>query len=268
MTIPWIGLIIGGLLGLLLTRNPLGLLFGAMLGRSIEIAVTGFGQPDRRSRRGGNFLDPLFGLIGAMAKADGRVSNEEIEATERLMDRMHLEPGQRREAIVRFNAGKEPGFAIHLAIGELRAWCEGRRDHAYILIDVLLDVVYAGDNADARMTILRKLAVNLGIDDRELAALAAMRGHSWGGTSWQGTHYRYQQHAPPPDLSGPDPYTVLGIAQDADERTVKRAYRKLMSEHHPDKLGDVPDLMRRRAEERAREINTAYERIKSARRFK
>jgi len=58
------------------------------------------------------------------------------------------------------------------------------------------------------------------------------------------------------------------VARGADERNVKRAWRKLMSEHHPDKLGDVPEALRQRAEQRAREINTAYERIRSERGFR
>jgi len=61
---------------------------------------------------------------------------------------------------------------------------------------------------------------------------------------------------------------VLGIERSANERDIKRAYRKLMSQHHPDKLGDVPDELKRRAEERAREINAAYERVKAERGFK
>jgi DnaJ like chaperone protein len=65
-----------------------------------------------------------------------------------------------------------------------------------------------------------------------------------------------------------DPYVVLGIDRTANERDIKRAYRKLMSQHHPDKLGDVPDELKRRAEERAREINAAYERVKAERGFK
>ena len=65
-----------------------------------------------------------------------------------------------------------------------------------------------------------------------------------------------------------DPYAVLGLERNADEREIKRAYRKLMSQHHPDKLGDVPDELKRRAEDRAREINAAYERIKTERGLK
>jgi len=53
-----------------------------------------------------------------------------------------------------------------------------------------------------------------------------------------------------------------------DDRAVKRAYRKLISEHHPDRLGDLPEAMRKQAESRASEINAAYERIKAERGFK
>ncbi|MGB5938002.1 MAG: DnaJ domain-containing protein, partial [Rhodanobacter sp.] len=84
------------------------------------------------------------------------------------------------------------------------------------------------------------------------------RGQAHGGG------YVPPQRAP----QGPDPYAVLGIDRNADDRAIKRAYRKLISEHHPDRLGDLPEDMRRRAEARASEINAAYDRIKEARGFK
>jgi DnaJ like chaperone protein len=73
----------------------------------------------------------------------------------------------------------------------------------------------------------------------------------------------------PPRPSEIDPYAVLGVERVANERTIKQAYRRLMSQHHPDKLGsEVPDEVKRRSEQRSREINAAYERIKSERGLK
>jgi len=120
------------------------------------------------------------------------------------------------------------------------------------------------------MAILRQLAFALRVSDMELMALMAMKGYAWNA----GQGGRSQGHGgggyvpPQRNTQGPDPYAVLGIQRDADERAVKRAYRKLISEHHPDRLGDLPEDMRRRAEARASEINAAYERIKSERGFK
>ena len=100
---------------------------------------------------------------------------------------------------------------------------------------------------------------------------AGMKGYAWNaGANYRGQGYGNGNGYVPPqrNTSGPDPYTVLGIGRDVDDRAVKRAYRKLISEHHPDRLGDLPEDMRKRAEARASEINAAYERIKAERGFK
>ena len=60
-------------------------------------------------------------------------------------------------------------------------------------------------------------------------------------------------------------YEELGLDAECGMDAFKQAYRRLMSQHHPDKLGDVPDELKRRAEERAREINAAWEHIKAER---
>jgi DnaJ like chaperone protein len=256
----YIGKLIGAVAGLVLLHSPFGLLIGLMLGHFYDIAFAQLRPPTL----GNGFIEPLFAFAGALAKSDGRVSEVEIAAAESLMARLRLDNGQRRAAIDRFNAGKQPGFDPQLAIAELRRWCGGRRDLAFLVLDLLLDLVYAeGALPEAKLAIVRRLCLSLGVSDHELAALSAMKGYAARGPRGPGPR------APPgPQSMRVDAYAVLAIDRTASESEIKRAYRKLMSQHHPDKLGDVPDELKRRAEERAREINAAYERIKTERGFK
>ncbi len=263
------GKVIGALVGLFLFRgHPFGLVLGGLIGHLWDIGAL---RPLGMQRARGSFIGPLFALAGAIAKSDGRVSEQEIAATENLMTRMQMSPDQRASAIERFSAGKQAGFAVDQTIAELRAWAGGRRDLAFLLLDMLLDVVYAeGPLSPNKFMLVRKLCASLGVHDRELAALAAMRGYAYsayGAGSNAGAQGSYRQEAPrqPP---GKDPYAVLGVTRESHEREIKRAYRKLISQNHPDKLGDVPDELKRRAEERAREINAAYERIREERGIK
>jgi DnaJ like chaperone protein len=269
------GKIVGALLGLLLFRHPFGMILGGFFGHLWDIGA--FSPQPLRSGPSNSFIGPLFALAGAIAKSDGRVSEQEIAATENLMARMQLSSDQRATAIGQFNAGKQPDFAVHLTIADLKAWAGGRRDLAFLLLDMLLDIVYAeGPLAPNKFALVRKLCWSLGVDERELAALAAMRGYAYaaddgGGRHGYGRRYgRYEQasNEAPGAAPGKDPYAVLGLTREANEREIKRAYRKLMSQHHPDKLGDVPDELKRRAEERAREINAAYDRIREQRGIK
>lgn len=63
-----------------------------------------------------------------------------------------------------------------------------------------------------------------------------------------------------------DPYEVLGLTDDASDGEVERAYRRLIAQYHPDRLGGVAPDLREQAEAKAREINAAYERIQKQRR--
>ena len=256
----------------------LGLVFGHSLSTMIAGGVLGFiidsmrQTQRRRAPTAGGYIGPLFELLGAVAKSDGRVSEAEIAIAERLMSRMGLSAEQRQQAVAAFNAGKQPEFDVTPAIDELRQWVGVRRDHAFPVLDVVIDTVLAeGNPAPEKMAILRQLAFALRVSDMELMALMAMKGYAWStGTNYRGQAYGNGHGYVPPqrNTNGPDPYTVLGIGREVDDRAVKRAYRKLISEHHPDRLGDLPEDMRKRAEARASEINAAYERIKAERGFK
>jgi DnaJ like chaperone protein len=259
--------------------------FGLLIGHgagAITGAIIGFifdnlrySQRKRATPEAGGFVGPLFTLLGAVAKSDGRVSEAEIAVAERLMSRMGLNAEQRKQAATSFNVGKQPEFDVTRTINELRQWVGMRRDHAFPVLDVVIETVLAeGNPPPEKMAILRQLAFALRVSDMELMALMAMKGYAWNAGPGRRGHgpgagSGSGGYVPPQRSSqGPDPYAVLGVDRNADDRAIKRAYRKLISEHHPDRLGDLPDDMRKRAESRASEINAAYDRIKEARGFK
>jgi len=256
-----------------------GLLFGhglvgAGVGAIVGFVLDNLRFSQRRSAipEAGGYVGPLFALLGAIAKSDGRVSEAEIAIVERVMARMGLDANARQQAISSFNAGKQPEFDVTGPINALRQWVGLRRDHAFPVLDVVIETVLAeGNPPPEKMAILRQLAFALRISDMELMALMAMKGYVWHGAAGARGHGPGAGggYVPPQRTTqGPDPYAVLGIPRTADDRAIKRAYRKLISEHHPDRLGDLPEEMRKRAEARASEINAAYERIKAERGFK
>ncbi|MEO7917566.1 MAG: co-chaperone DjlA [Dokdonella sp.] len=260
----FIGKLVGAIVGYLITRNFIGALIGAMLGHTFDQRVT----TARQRVASTDFLNPLFAFAGAVSKADGRVSEQEIAAAKALMQRMQLNESQRGEAIDSFNAGKQPGYAVEMAIANLRVWSQGRRDLGVMLLDMLIDIVYAeGALAPAKQVLIRRLCATLSISEADLAALSALKGYAHfgdrAGPSAGGAGYRQRPGAKYAPVD--DPYAVLGLDRSASSRDLKSAWRRLMSQHHPDKLGNVPDELKRRAEGRARDINAAYEAIKSER---
>jgi len=255
--------------GLILGHGLPGAIVGAVIGFVIDSLRQS--QRYRAAPQMDGLYGPLFALLGAVAKSDGRVSEAEIAVAERMMTRMGLIDEQRRQAIASFNRGKQPEFDVTPAIDGLRQWVGMRRDHAFPVLDVVIETVLAeGNPPPEKMAILRQLAFALRISDMELMALMAMKGYAWNATAGDRRRGPGGGGYVPPhrNTHGPDPYTVLGIERGADERAIKRAYRKLISEHHPDRLGDLPEDMRKRAESRASEINAAYERIKAEKGFK
>jgi DnaJ like chaperone protein len=257
-----LGKIIGAVVGFMITRNGWGLLAGLFLGHLWDLGVL---RP-RPPVRSASFLNPLFAFAGAVSKSDGRVSEAEIQAAEALMTRMQLDGEQRRAAIDSFNRGKQPQFDPQPVIAELRAWAHGRRDLGFLLLDLLLDIVHAdGALSNEKLSLIGRLAGALGISDNEFSALSAMKGYGRRGPGPAPGAQPGGGRTTRPQPGRPDPYAILGLTRGASDRDIKTAWRRLMSQHHPDKLGDVPDELKRRAEQRAREINAAYEQIKNER---
>ena len=198
--------------------------------------------------------------MGHIAKVDGRVSEEEIRIARRIMHAMHLGPDQVKQAIAHFTAGKSANYPLQQRLNDLAARIGQRRDLARAFVEIQVQAaVGAGEIAPSKRELLWQLARSFGLGRVELAQIEAM--------------IRARQGASPqssPGLDVRDAYRTLGIEPAASDKEVKTAYRRLMNEHHPDKLVSrgLPESMKEVAEERTQQIRAAYERIKGERGFK
>lgn len=268
------GAIAGFVVGMLFTHS----LFGALVGMAV-----GWFFIDARSRGAGGFagafgadaaevqkvfFETTFTVMGHVAKSDGRVSENEIRMARAVMNHLRLSPARVEAAMHLFNDGKRPDFPLDGAMTRFLRVCRHRRDLHRIFIEVQLQAALAdGVITDAERRVLERVASYLGIpawELRQLEALiiAAQRRQTAGGTGGGAPG------AAKPSLA--DAYAVLGVSREASDADVKKAYRRLMSQHHPDKLAakGLPDDMRELAEEKTREIRAAYEQIRDARGMK
>jgi DnaJ like chaperone protein len=256
----FIGKLIGGLLGYSLGGVVLGLL-GLFVGHLFDkgYAQARFGpSPEQRRQIQDRFFTTVFTLLGHLAKADGRISEAEIRQTEQFMAQMGLTAEHRREAIRLFKLGAEPGFDPDRALREFMAECGRYHDLIRLLLVYLVNVAMADGRLDhAEEQVLRRVARVLGMSSmafeqmlRMLRAQDTFRGAPAAGVDRLESAYQ-----------------ALGVNAHAGNGEIKRAYRRLMSEYHPDKLigQGVPDDMVKQATERSQEIQAAYDVIKKAR---
>jgi DnaJ like chaperone protein len=242
-----------------------GLVIGALIGYGAQFAFVSLVKRGLQQGQA-RFLDSTFAVMGALSKADGVVTRDEIQAAERVFDMLRLSPEQRGQARDNFNRGKAPDFDLDAEIDRLKGTIAiGRGPLLRLFLQLQCMAVAADGRVDAaEHAMLVRIAVRLGLTERDVAQLEALlRAGGARGAGPQG-----RGAAAPRDRLN-DAYTALGLTPDASDVEIKRAYRRLVSENHPDKLAakGLPDSMREVAEERTREINVAYDLIKESRGF-
>ncbi|WP_058556527.1 co-chaperone DjlA [Thiohalocapsa sp. ML1] len=278
----WFGKVVGGLLGFA-AGGPLGAMLGAALGHGVDSGVQrladDLGLPfgDRR-RMESAFFTATFSVMGHLAKADGRVSEAEIALAETVMSRLQLTGDRRSAAIALFRQGKQPDFDLDAVIGRFRRECLGRRLLVQLFLEVQLQAAYAdGEPSADKRRLLDKIREGLGVSPmlfRQLENLVRMQrrfaGAAPGGDAWRERARQTGGAGRRAPTTGPtlkDAYALLGVAPKDSDDAVKRAYRKLLSQHHPDKLVSkgLPEDMIRLATQKTHEIRRAYEMIQAAR---
>lgn len=242
------------------------------------------------------FVDSTFAVMGAICKADDLVTRDEIRAAENLFARLRLSAAQREAAKAAFARGKAAGFDIDAEVAKFRR-AAGRRP---ALLQLFLQAQLMAVGADRALhprehAMLVRIAHGLGLPEAAVAQLEALlrvsagaqgaaygtqgrggyrgeearrdeygREYGWGANR-RGADGRSAPPSPRDKLA--DAYAALGLSQSASDAEIKRAYRRLMSQNHPDKLAakGLPESMRQIAEQKTREISAAYRLIKEAR---
>ncbi|MGE0081919.1 MAG: co-chaperone DjlA [Thiohalomonadaceae bacterium] len=260
----WWGKLIAGTFGFML-GGPLGAVLGIVLGHQFDKGMARFTveRSEDQARVQLAFFTATFSVMGKVAKVDGRVCEDEIGFARAVMDRMALSEAQRRVAIGLFTQGKSPEFDLDAALAQFRRECHGRMHLLRVFLEIQLQAAYADGQLDAaERRLLLHIGESLGFSAHEFEHLEALVRFA---REFAGTEAPPRQ-APPRDRLG-DAYRILDLRPEASPDEIKRAYRRLMNQHHPDKLvaKGLPEEMVRLATEKTQEIKTAYETIKAAR---
>lgn len=223
------------------------------------------------------FFHALFSTMGHIAKADGQVTDVEIKMASNLMDQMGLSGDLRAEAQQAFREGKAADFPVQDMLREFKASCHGRRDILQVFLEILIQAAYADGALDKKEhAVLEIVAQHLGFRQHELLYLLSMfeaekrfrQGGRRTGQQSQSGHKQSRPYSQQQNID--DAYKILGVKATDDGQTIKKAYRKLMSENHPDKLisKGLPKQALEIAKAKAQDIQAAYEMIKQNKGFK
>ena len=197
---------------------------------------------DAETRRRVAFSVAMIALSAKMAKADGVVTLDEVSAFERIFE---IPEGERANVARLYNMAKEDvagfeGYAMQLA-----RLCDADEHDCPLMEDILEGLFHIakadGVLHESELDFLARTADIFGITERHFDAILA-------------------RHAAPADG---DPYAVLGLTPDAQPGEVRRRYRELVAEHHPDKAiaRGLPDEFVAIANERLAAFNDAYSAI-------
>lgn len=226
------------------------------------------------------FLTVAFEVLGHLSKAKGQITQHDINLATDYMDQLQLDSEKRKLAQDSFNRGKSYNYPLRERLNELYIQYRYQKRVLVVFCEQLIQVaVNDGYLDDKEKYILNIVAEELHISKAQMALYIQMimasyqfkhHQHSYNNQSKGNGYYQgnYQSYTAKDDID--NAYRVLGVDSSADITIIKRAYRKLMNEYHPDKLVSkgLPKEMLEAAKKRAQEIQAAYDLIKADKGFK
>lgn len=266
------GKVLGTLFGFLFGRI-VGALLGLYVGHLFDKGMRQFHNPQGGFNRYFNisshadrqaiFFYSTFSVMGHIAKSNGRVTQIHIQAANLLMEHMGLNEEQKREAQTAFRDGKTSGFDLTGTLQDFRRSVFSRREILQMFVEIQIQGAFSDAVIDPREhAILLSVAKTLGFSEAGLAKLIArweaeVRFH-------QQQHQGHSQSRPLTKQALDDAYRLLGVGEDSSAAEIKKAYKKQMNQHHPDKLVSkgLPPEMLEMAKIKAQDIQAAYDMVR------
>lgn len=254
--------------------GPLGALIGYFVGRAFSSDNTQIGSnvygdtssshrgPYRNTGTQADVNVALMVLIAAVMKVDGAVRKSELDYVKRFLLANYGET-RGKEMLKLLQQLVEQNIQIDQVCTQIKVNTD--YNTRYHMVDFLFGIGGAdGEYHQSELNMLRLIAQYLGISTSDYTSIHERHvGHGDSGYSSQsGYSGRSSQSS---RTNGKDPYRVLGIASEATDEEVRKAYRKMAMKYHPDRVADMSEEMQRNAAEQMKEINQAYDEIKSRR---
>lgn len=214
------------------------------------------------------FFHATFSVMGHIAKSNGRVSEIHIQAASIIMGHMQLNAQQKKEAQEAFREGKLPGFSFDKVLKDFKRSVFGRRDVLQMFLEVQIQAAYSdGVLSPQEKELLQSAAKVLGFSHTEMDKMldrweAEFRFHQEQQQSGRGGNNRSR---PVSAAALENAYQVLGVNAENTSQEIKKAYKKLMTQHHPDKLVSkgLPPEMLEMAKRKTQDIQAAYDLVRA-----
>ena len=237
------------------------------------------------------FFKTVFSLLGYIAKSDGTINNAEVKLTEKYMEKMSLNAESKREAIQLFKQGADRQFDAENVLQDFKVLAKRNSDNTEILLVYLVNLAHKdGALVEPELHVIHEVATDLGfnsiafnnllhlISSQNRFADSPKKESTFSENNKSNSNQKTGNNGDEKEKSQKESngdedeylasaYDVLGVAPNASDEEVKKAYRRLANKYHPDKLTGqgVPDFLQKSSGECFKKIQTAYAYIKKSR---
>lgn len=249
-----LGTLLGGTLGFVL-GGPLGAVIGGALGSNISGGAQRVHPGARQGSSGFNplhaqqmFMIAMISLAAKVAKADGVVSPEEVRSFDNfLKTQLNMSQDERQVASRIFNEARDSDIPAEEFARQIRQLLLGQPARKRDLISLLMSIAMAdGHLHPAEEALIKSVASTMGMNQRDYDAAVGMFN---------------------PRANIETSYSILGLSAAATDDEIKKAYRKMAKEYHPDVVTNkgMGEDFQKFAAEKMRAVNSAYDDIKDER---